>query len=230
MFNNKFGNGILKHPGYNGPAAAVLPTVAAGVSIASGVSSMMGGGGGGNVAGGGYYDPFAGERSKYFSKLEDLTGMGKNGAKDSLNTVYNSPLYMGGLAEGERSLGRGLAARGLTESGAENLAYKSYGQDYFTKQYQNLYNQYAGLSGATNAPLDMSNVNALNANRTQQGFNNIAGGLGGLNSIFNSSSSGGGNASPGIQLGGYNNNAYIAPSWGSSATQMPSSWASIGEV
>lgn len=163
----------------------VLSTIGSVVGIASGVNSLMGGNGSGNAAGGAYNDWFAPYREKYGQKLDELVS-GK--PKDVLNTVYNSPLYAGGLAEGERSLGRGLAARGLTESGAENLAYKGYGQDYFTKQYQNLYNQYTGLSGATQQPLDMSNMNSLNAQQNQAGWGAIAQGIGGLKTIFPSSS------------------------------------------
>jgi hypothetical protein len=157
-----------------------LSGVASAVGIASGVSSLFGDSGGGNTAGGGYYDPYASERPQYFAKLKELTGMGPEGTKGAINTVLNAPGYVGGLQQGERTLGRNLAARGLTESGAENLAYKGYGQDYFNQQYQNLYNMFTGLSGATNAPLNMSNINALNASQNQAGWGAIAQGVGGL--------------------------------------------------
>jgi hypothetical protein len=157
-----------------------LSGIASAVGIASGVNSLMGGGGGGNTGGGQYYDPYASERPQYFAKLKELTGMGDQGNKGAINTVLNSPGYAGGLQQGERTLGRNLARTGQTESGAEKLAYSNLGQDYFTQQYQNLFNMYSGLSGATQAPLNMASQNQLNASQNQAGWGAIAQGVGGL--------------------------------------------------
>jgi hypothetical protein len=212
-----------------------LGTIGSVVGIASGVSSIFGGSdsGGGNTAGGGYYDPYAAERPQYFKGLQTLMGQGEGGNQAAIKMVTNSPTYMGRLQQGKRTLNAGLARTGQTESGAEKLALSNYGQDYFNQQYQNLYNQYSGLSKATDAPLSMANTNALNASQDQNAWKAIAGGVQGLSGVFNSSSSGGNsNASPGIQLGGY-----TAPTWNSSSSSssgvnlsnsMPASWATIG--
>lgn len=169
-------------------AGISLSTVASAVGIASGVNSIFGDAGGGNTGGGGFYDPYASERPQYFAKLKELTGMGDQGNKGAINTVLNSPGYQGGLQQGERTLGRNLARTGQTESGAEKLAYSNLGQDYFTQQYQNLFNMYSGLSMATKDPLNMSNVNQLNASQNQAGWGAVAQGIGGLGNIFSSTS------------------------------------------
>ena len=169
-------------------AGISLSTVASAVGIASGVNSLMGGGGAGNTGGGQYYDPYASERPQYFAKLKELTGMGDQGNKGAINAVLNAPGYQGGLQQGERTLGRNLARTGQTESGAEKLAYGNLGQDYFTQQYQNLFNMYSGLSMATQAPLNMASQNQLNASQNQAGWGAIAQGVGGLGNIFSSTS------------------------------------------
>lgn len=121
---------------------------------------------------------------------------GVSGNQAAINMVMNSPGYMGGLEQGQRTLNAGLARTGQIGSGAERLALQNYGQDYFNQQYQNLYNQYSGLSMATAAPLDMSRQNAINnaaietnaTNRgaTIAGFGNAVSSIGNL---FSGSSS-----------------------------------------
>lgn len=115
--------------------------------------------------------------------LEPTEGVSGNEA--AINMVMNSPTYMGGLQQGQRTLNANLARTGQTESGAEKLALQNYGQDYFNQQYQNLYNQYTGLSQATAAPLDMSNQNRLNASQNQAGWGAVAQGVQGISSNFN---------------------------------------------
>jgi hypothetical protein len=124
---------------------------------------------------------------KNFTPTEGTEGVSGNQA--AINMVMNSPTYMGGLKSGQRTLNAGLARTGQIGSGAEQLALQNYGQDYFNQQYQNLYNQYTGLSRATEAPLSMANQNQLNMQQNQAGWGAIAGGLEGLGSLFNSSSS-----------------------------------------
>jgi hypothetical protein len=124
---------------------------------------------------------------KNFTPTEGTEGVSGNQA--AINMVMNSPTYMGGLQQGQRTLNAGLARTGQIGSGAEQLALQNFGQDYFNQQYQNLYNQYTGLSRATEAPLSMANQNQLNTQQNQAGWGAIAGGLEGLGSLFNSSSS-----------------------------------------
>ena len=110
------------------------------------------------------------------------TGGGRQAAIDM---VLNSPTYMGGYQSGQRALNANLARTGQTQSGAEQLALQGYGQDYFNQQYQNLYNQYTGLSQATAAPLSMANQNQLNANQGQAGWGAVAQGMSSISQNFN---------------------------------------------
>ena len=110
---------------------------------------------------------------------------GVSGNQAAINMVMNSPTYMGGYQSGQRTLNAGLARTGQIGSGAEQLALQNYGQDYFNQQYQNLYNQYTGLSKATDAPLSMANQNALNYNKEQAGWSAVAQGVQGISNNFN---------------------------------------------
>jgi len=177
---------------------------------------------------------------KNFKPTEATAGTeGISGNQAAINMVMNSPTYMGGYQSGQRTLNAGLARTGQVGSGAEQLALQNYGQDYFNQQYQNLYNQYSGLSKATDAPLSMANTNALNASNDANSWKAIAGGVQGLSGAFNSSSSqpytpnnyvSGYAPSPGysgysptntnIGMGGYSGDANmgggtIGPNWGS---------------
>jgi len=161
----------------------------------------------------------------YISSLGGENGTeGVSGNQAAINMVMNSPTYMGGYQSGQRTLNAGLARTGQIGSGAERLALQNYGQDYFNQQYQNLYNQYTGLSMATAAPLDMSRQNAINnaaieTNATNRG---AAGGgferaISGVQNAFGSVSDlfGGSNSSytPNNYVSGY------APSLGYSGYQ-----------
>jgi len=156
---------------------------------------------------------------------------------------------MGGLQQGQRTLNAGLAKTGQTESGAEKLALQNYGQDYFNQQYQNLYNQYTGLSQATAAPLNMANQNQLNATNDANAWKAIAGGVQGLSGAFNSSSSNSGyapgysNYSPVNTSGSNGNNPFgysgtdpnmgggtgYSPDWGASDRRLKTNIKLIGK-
>lgn len=201
--------------------------------------SIIGGGGGGstsgggNVAGGAFYDPFAESRGIYANRLNTLMSASP---KDASNLVMNTPGYMGGLRAGERELSAGLARTGQVASGAEQVAYGNLGQDYFRKSYQDLYNQYSTLSGATQNPLSMASANELAANQNRLQDRATGQGIGALGDIFtsvrdgwNSSSSPGGYAAgapdyapmnTNIGMGNYQGPANmgggtIGPNWGS---------------
>ena len=160
--------------------------------------SIIGGGGGGstsgggNVAGGAFYDPFASSRSIYADRLNTLMSASP---KDASNLVMNTPGYMGGLRAGERELGAGLARTGQVASGAEQIAYGNLGQDYFRKSYQDLFNQYSTLSGATQQPLNMSSANELAASQNRLQDQATGQMIGAIGDIFTSSS--GNNYTPG---------------------------------
>lgn len=202
------------------------------------IGGMIGGGGGGgssgggNVAGGAFYDPFASSRSIYADKLNTLMSASPQQAS---NLVMNTPGYMGGLRAGERELSAGLARTGQVASGAEQVAYGNLGQDYFRKSYQDLYNQYSTLSGATQQPLNMASANELAASQNRLQDQATGQGIGALGDIFtsvrdgwNSSSSPGGYAAgatdytpmnTNMGMGGYQGPANmgggtIGPNWG----------------
>lgn len=130
---------------------------------------------------------------------------GISGTQASINEVMNSPGYMGGMRASERELAAGLARTGQVGSGAEQIAYGNLGQDYFRKSYQDLFNQYSSLSGATQQPLNMASANNLGADQSRlqdQAWGQTIGALGG---IFNSSSS---NPSINSNPAGYSNSDY----------------------
>jgi hypothetical protein len=160
---------------------------------------------------------------------------GISGYQAAVNEVMNTPGYMGGLRSGERSLAAGLARTGQVASGAEQIAYGNLGQDYFRKSYQDLFNQYGSLSGATQQPLNMASANELAANQNRLQDQATGQGIGALGDIFtsvrdgwNSSSSPGGYAAgatdytpmnTNMGMGGYQGPANmgggtIGPNWG----------------
>jgi len=115
-------------------------------------------------------------------------GQGENryGMDTATSMVLNSPTYMGGLKSGARALQTGLARTGQVGSGAEQLALQNFGQDYFNQQYQNLYNQYASISQATAAPLDMSRQNAINNAAIETNATNSGASAAGFGNTVNS--------------------------------------------
>jgi hypothetical protein len=148
------------------------------------------------------------------------SGDGVSGNQAAINMVMNSPGYMGGLQQGQQTLNAGLARTGQIGSGAERLALQNYGQDYFNQQYQNLYNQYSGLSMATASPLDMSRQNAINnaaieTNTTNRGaagggferaISGVQNAFGSVSNLFGGSSS---SYTPNNYVAGYNNSPPI---------------------
>jgi hypothetical protein len=133
---------------------------------------------------------------------------GISGTQASINEVLNSPGYMGGMREGQRTLAAGLARTGQVGSGAEQIAYGNLGQDYFRKSYQDLFNQYASLSGATQQPLNMASANEIGYNQNRLNDQATGQALGAIGSIFNSSSN-----TPSVNYtpSGYSNSGGYAP-------------------
>jgi hypothetical protein len=113
---------------------------------------------------------------------------GMSGVQAAVNNVLNSPGYMGGLKSGEQTLSRNLARTGQVASGAEQIAYGNLGQDYFRKSYQDLFNQYSSLSGATQQPLNMASANQLGADQSRLADQATGQMIGAIGSIFNSTS------------------------------------------
>jgi hypothetical protein len=167
----------------------------------------------GNTANGAYYDPFASSRQSYADRLNTLMSASPQQAS---NLVMNTPGYMGGLRAGERELQAGLAKTGQVASGAEKIAFGNLGQDYFRKSYQDLYNQYSTLSGATQQPLNMASANQLGADQSRLQDQAYGQAIGALGDIFTSSGGGGG----GINIGTMPN-----PNMGSSYAPGATSYA-----
>lgn len=203
-----------------GPAGAVK-----GFQIGNQVGGLFGSSGSssststqqGNTANGAYYDPFAPSRGIYAERLNTLMSASP---KQASNLVMNTPGYMGGLKAGERELQAGLAKTGQVASGAEKIAYGNLGQDYFRKSYQDLYNQYSTLSGATQQPLSMASANQLGADQSRLYDQATGQALGALGSIFNSSSS-----SSGVS---YNPSGYSNASYASGAIDYSPTNTNIG--
>jgi hypothetical protein len=176
-----------------GFATGGVPGAIKGYQIGSSLGGMFGGsnsGGGtqqGNTANGAYYDPFASSRQSYADRLNTLMSASPQQAS---NLVMNTPGYMGGLRAGERELQAGLAKTGQVASGAEKIAFGNLGQDYFRKSYQDLYNQYSTLSGATQQPLNMASANQLGADQSRLQDQAYGQAMGALGDIFTSSGGG----------------------------------------
>jgi len=175
-----------------GPAGAVAG-YNLGSSIGGAVSDIAGGGSSnstqqGNIANGAYYDPFGASRGIYAAKLNTLMSDPAEAAK----MVKASIPYTEGMASGERALRANLARTGQTQSGAEQIAFSNLGQDFFTKSYQDLYNQFSTLSGATQAPMSMASANQLGASQGRLQDQAYGQAIGAIGDIFTSTSGGGG--------------------------------------
>lgn len=229
-----------------GFATGGVPGAIKGYQIGDAIGGAVGGGGSststqqGNIANGAYYDPFGASRGIYAAKLNTLM----NDPAEAARMVKSSIPYTEGIASGERTLRANLARTGQTQSGAEQLAYGNLGQDFFTKSYQDLYNQFSTLSGATQAPMSMASANQLGASQGRLQDQATGQVLGTIGDIFRTTSSGGGidigrmpnpgmgsNYAPGapsyapintnMGMGGYTGpsnmgGGLVGPNWGSS--------------
>jgi hypothetical protein len=133
---------------------------------------------------------------------------GVSGQQAAIDEVMNTPGYMGGMRAGQRELAAGLARTGQVGSGAEQIAYGNLGQDYFRKSYQDLFNQYSALSGATQQPLNMASANTLGADQQRLQDQATGQALGAIGGLFSSSSS---NPSVNYTPSGYSNAGGYAP-------------------
>jgi hypothetical protein len=168
--------------------AASVVGVAAGVNSLTGgsISNMFGGGGGGSTGSGagGSYDPAGQYRQGWASQLNTLVNDPKK--------AMEMPGFQQQLALGQQAVTTGLAAQGLGQSGAEQIALNELGQSTFQNYYNNMFNQLAGISGANQNPAQAS---ALQMQGRQTGQNMLFGGLAtgtaglaGLYNAFGSSS------------------------------------------
>jgi hypothetical protein len=187
------------------------------VGIAAGVNSLTGGGitsalgMGPNSTGsgaGGSYDPAGQYRQGWASQLNQLV--------NDPNKAMSMPGFQDQLALGQQSVTTGLAAQGLGQSGAEQIALNKLGQSTFQNYYNNMFNQLAGISGAVQNPAQASALqmqgNQIGQNMLFQGASTLTSGLGGLYNAFGS----GGNQTSDQNIAGYGSSgASYANSFGS---------------
>lgn len=152
-------------------SASVVASV---VGIASGINNIIGGGssGAGNTAGGAYYDPFASSRGQYATQLNNLIA--------NPGSVTQTPGYQFGMNQGVEALNRNYASTGQGGSGAQQVGLQNFAQGYAGQQYNNQESTLAQLSGATQAPMNVTGQNQLNANQQQAGWGAVSQGVGAL--------------------------------------------------
>lgn len=135
------------------------------------------------------------------AQLEVLTGPeGALMAPFDASSLTEDPGYQFGLSEGEKSINRSMASRGMLNSGAALKALQRFGQDYAGTKFNEAfnrdqisknqaYNMLAGLSGSGQTATTQTaafGANAANnmANYTMQGANaKAAGTVGAANAI-----------------------------------------------
>ena len=112
------------------------------------VSSIFGGGGGGCVSAPApvtqsVSDPFGamGGRTQYGQSLMNLM--------NNPSLAMSMPGYQQTLQQGTRVSQAGAAAAGTLQSGGQSAALQNLGQNTFSSYFNDLYNKYGTLSGAT---------------------------------------------------------------------------------
>jgi len=106
MFNNRFGIGVLKHPGYN---------------------KGKGGGGSSQTSSSQAVDFFGVDKRQ---KYEDLLWKYVSGDPTTISNVKNEPGYQFGFDMGKQALNRSFSATGAGPSGYQDIALLNYGQGY----------------------------------------------------------------------------------------------------
>ena len=160
--------------------AAVATTAVAAKSLFGGGSSS---GSGGATGAQQQYDPYGPYRAQAASQLQNVM---QNPA-----LAMAQPGYQQQLQQGTQATERTLAARGGLQSGQEQAALQTLGQNTFGSFYNSLTSQLEQLSGATQSPAQ-ANFAAQQGASSQFGLQSgalgqVTSGLGGLASIYNSS-------------------------------------------
>ena len=161
-------------------------TVAAVATTAVAAKSLFGGGsssGGGATGAQQQYDPYGPYRAQAASQLQNVM---QNPA-----LAMAQPGYQQQLQQGTQATERTLAARGGLQSGQEQAALQTLGQNTFGSFYNSLTSQLEQLSGASQAPAQ-ANLAAQQGASSQFGLQSgalgqVTSGLGGLANIYNSS-------------------------------------------
>lgn len=117
-------------------------------------------------------------------------------SKGNLSSFHTSPNYAWTLSQGQKGIQQTAAAQGGLYSGNALKALTDYNQNQASGQYNNWWNQQAGLAGvgqsATNTTdaLGQQSANNISNSLTQQGDARASGIIGGANSFNNSLNSG----------------------------------------
>ena len=160
--------------------AAVATTAVAAKSLFGGGSSS---GSGGATGAQQQYDPYGPYRAQAASQLQNVM--------NNPALAMAQPGYQQQLQQGTQTTERALAAQGGIQSGQEQAALQTLGQNTFGSFYNSLTSQLEQLSGATQAPAQ-ANFAAQQGASSQFGLQSnalgqVTSGLGGLASIYNSS-------------------------------------------
>jgi hypothetical protein len=118
-------------------------------SIGNAVSSIFGGGGSSSnpvpqTSSLSTYDPYSAYRGQAATNLNNLV----NNPASAINT----PGYQQTLQQGMRMSQAAGAATGTLQSGSQSAALQTLGQGTYNSFYNQLFNQYATLSGASQSP------------------------------------------------------------------------------
>jgi hypothetical protein len=116
--------------------------------------------------------------------------LGLNGApaqNQGFTNWQNSTGYQFGLNQGMQSINGSAATQGLLNSGGNEKALQTYGQNYANTQYGNYTNQLQSLLGAgnTSAGVIGGAGNVYNSNSSGSGSSNGAGGSGMIGQLIN---------------------------------------------
>ena len=147
--------------------------------------------------------PYLNTGTNALYSLSSLYGLGGapgqpntgQGATQAFNNFTSTPAYTFGLGQGELAANRGLAASGLTDSGAQAKALTQYGQGYASQGFNGYIGQLASLAGmgqnaaalegsqgnqaATGVGNYLGNIGAAGAAGTIGSANSLTSGLGG---------------------------------------------------
>jgi hypothetical protein len=165
--------------------------VSAGVAAVGLINNMTsGGGGGGSSSSGsgaqGQYDPYSPYRAGAASTLQTLL--------QDPSSALSQPGYQQQLKQGMETTKRGMAASGQLQSGAEQAALQSLGQNTFAQYYNSMLANYAQYSGATQNPASAALAQQQGANLAQNrlfgNVNQLASGVGAIanSGLFSGSS------------------------------------------
>jgi hypothetical protein len=183
--------------------AAWVGAGAAVLGVANSMGAFGGGGsGGGGTATQGQIDPYGqiGGRSQAGNQLLSLV--------NNPSQALSSPGYQQTLQQGMSASNASAAATGTLQSGQQNMALQSMGQNNFNSYYTQMLNQLGSLSGATSqtpsGAASVQNQSAMYSNNMLQNQSSNILGLGGyLSGLANSSGLFNSNQSSANNIAGY---------------------------